>query len=365
MKLILAGIQTLQKQIQLTYNDYNGHLFKGADGATGENGLSAYIHYAYAASKDGSTGFSTTYTGNETYVGWYTDFSPTDSTDYKDYDWQIFKGLDGLNGEDGLTAYIHYAYSTNSNGTAGFSLTYTGVETHVGWYSDYTLEDSKDPTDYKWSLFKGADGANGQDGSDGLPAYIHYAYSTSSNGSTGFSLTYTGVENYIGWYTNFTKADSTNYKDYEWQLFKGADGANGEDGSNGLPAYIHYAYANSSNGSVGFSTTYTGSEKYVGWYTDFTEADSTNYRDYKWALFTGQDGIDGVDGVDGDNGLPAYIHYAYATASNGSVGFTTTYTGVETYVGWYSDFTEADSTNTLIMNGLYLKELTVLMVKMA
>jgi hypothetical protein len=32
----------------------------GADGTDGVNGLPAYIHYAYASSADGQTGFSTT-----------------------------------------------------------------------------------------------------------------------------------------------------------------------------------------------------------------------------------------------------------------------------------------------------------------
>ena len=74
-------------------------------------------------------------------------------------------------------------------------------------------------------------------------------------------MTYTGNETYVGWYTDFTEADSTTYTDYSWALFKGADGATGNDG---LSAYIHYAYATSSNGSTGFSTTYTGNETYVG-----------------------------------------------------------------------------------------------------
>ena len=176
-------------------------------------------------------------------------------------------------------------------------------------------------------MFKGADGANGEDGSNGLSAYIHYAYAMASDGSTGFSTTYTGVEKYVGWYTDFTEADSTTYTDYEWALFTGQDGIDGSDGNDGLAAYIHYAYATASDGSVGFTTTYTGNETYVGWYSDFTEADSDTYTDYEWALFKG------ADGADGENGLTAYIHYAYATSSNGAQGFSTTYTGTERYIG--------------------------------
>jgi hypothetical protein len=130
-------------------------------------------------------------------------------------------------------------------------------------------------------LFKGADGADGKDGADGLNGYVHYAYATNPTGTENFSLTYTGSETYVGWYSDFTEADSTNPSRYEWSLFKGADGADGKDGNDGLPAYIHYAYATNSDGSQGFSLTYTGVEDYVGWYTDFTKTDSTNHTKYE------------------------------------------------------------------------------------
>lgn len=41
---------------------------------------------------------------------------------------------------------------------------------------------------------------------------------------------------------------------------------------------------------------------YIGQYTDFTQADSTNPSDYTWSLIRGNDGKDGQDGKDGTNG---------------------------------------------------------------
>ncbi|WP_423250892.1 hypothetical protein, partial [Lactococcus lactis] len=38
---------------------------------------------------------------------------------------------------------------------------------------------------------------------------------------------------------------------------------------------------------------------YIGQYTDFTQADSTNPSDYTWSLIRGNDGKDGKDGKDG------------------------------------------------------------------
>jgi hypothetical protein len=331
----------------VTYTDYTWSLYRGADGADGSDGtdgLAAYIHYAYATAADGSTGFSTTYVGGETYVGWYTDFTVGDSPTYTDYEWSLFTGsdgIDGADGSDGLAAYIHYAYATNNDGSTGFSTTYTGSETYVGWYTDFNLADSVTNTDYDWSLFTGADGVDGADGADGLSAYIHYAYSTAIDGSAGFSLTYTGAEQYVGFYTDFTATDSTTYTDYQWSLFKGADGANGADGSDGLPSYMHYAYSTAADGSTGFSLSYTGTENYVGFYTNFVLADSTTYTDYEWSIFTG---ADGANGTDGNDGLPSYTHYAYATNATGG-GFSLSWFVGAIYAGWYSDFTFGDSVN--------------------
>ena len=41
---------------------------------------------------------------------------------------------------------------------------------------------------------------------------------------------------------------------------------------------------------------------YIGQYSDFTQADSTNPSDYIWSLIRGNDGKDGKDGKDGTNG---------------------------------------------------------------
>ena len=48
------------------------------------------------------------------------------------------------------------------------------------------------------------------------------------------------------------------------------------------------------------------------------------YTDTGWvtAAGAGADGTDGVDGDPGADGVNAYVHYAYATSSDGSVGFS-------------------------------------------
>ena len=61
----------------------------------------------------------------------------------------------------------------------------------------------------------------------------------------------------------------------------GSNGTNGTNGADGKTTYVHYAYASSSDGSTGFSTTYFTNALYVGTLTDFNQADSQTYTDYK------------------------------------------------------------------------------------
>lgn len=67
---------------------------------------------------------------------------------------------------------------------------------------------------------------------------------------------------------------------------KGDQGIPGKTGADGRTPYLHRAWANSANGRDGFSTTDSTNKRYLGTYTDFTEADSQDPASYKWtALF--------------------------------------------------------------------------------
>lgn len=70
------------------------------------------------------------------------------------------------------------------------------------------------------------------------------------------------------------------------QGLKGDQGIPGKTGADGRTPYLHRAWANSADGRDGFSTTDSINKRYLGTYTDFTEADSQNPAQYKWtALF--------------------------------------------------------------------------------
>ncbi|RND74197.1 Collagen triple helix repeat (20 copies) [Lacticaseibacillus paracasei] len=238
--------------------DYAGHwaLIQGKDGANGvpgakgADGKTSYFHTAWANDVSGQSGFTVSGGDGKKYIGTYSDFTKADSTHPADYNWALFKGADGnvgpkgdqglpgKPGADGRTAYAHFAYANSQDGKNDFSTTDSNRK-YIGFYSDFTSDDSTNPSDYSWSLIKGADGANGKDGvpgkagADGKTSYFHIAYADSSDGRTNFSLDTPGSRKYIGSYTDFTKADSNNPADYSWQLVQGPKGDTGPQGPQG------------------------------------------------------------------------------------------------------------------------------------
>lgn len=60
----------------------------------------------------------------------------------------------------------------------------------------------------------------------------------------------------------------------------GAQGIPGEPGADGKTSYIHFAYADDDKGT-NFSLT-DKNQQYQGYYSDYTEADSTDHTKYKW-----------------------------------------------------------------------------------
>lgn len=127
------------------------------------------------------------------------------------------QGIAGAKGADGRTQYTHIAYADNATG-GGFSQT-DQTKAYIGMYQDFNATDSNNPTAYRWTKWRGSDGAQGvpgKAGADGKTPYIHFAYAESADGRTGFSTSQTGNKRYIGTYTDFTQADSTDPTKYKW-----------------------------------------------------------------------------------------------------------------------------------------------------
>lgn len=62
-----------------------------------------------------------------------------------------------------------------------------------------------------------------------------------------------------------------------------------QDGQNGTSAYVHIAYANSSDGSVDFSLT-DSNRKFIGQYSDSKQYGSEDPTKYRWSVIKGEDG---------------------------------------------------------------------------
>lgn len=180
-------------------------------------------------------------------------------------------GTDGTNGEDGKTSYLHIKYS-NNGGT-----TFTGNNGEdpgawIGVYVDFNINDSNDPSDYKWTKIKGEPGVTGdpgpagKDGVDGLPGIgieVRYCLGTttiyggtSTPGTTrqptGWNLavpTPTEETPYI-WFiqarVNYTSnTDKVGTIEGSWSTptkLSGTNGLNGENGSKGQIIYPEGIY---------------------------------------------------------------------------------------------------------------------------
>lgn len=62
-----------------------------------------------------------------------------------------------------------------------------------------------------------------------------------------------------------------------------------QDGQNGTSAYVHIAYANSSDGRVDFSLT-DSNRKFIGQYSDSKQYGSDDPTKYRWSAIKGEDG---------------------------------------------------------------------------
>lgn len=285
------------------------------------------------------------------------------------------QGIPGKDGKDGKTQYTHIAYANSADGRTDFSVSDSNRE-YIGMYVDFTQNDSTDPKKYAWSKIKGADGAigtPGKPGADGKTPYLHIAYANSADGKTGFSTTDGTNKLYIGQYTDYTQADSTDATKYTWTKIKGEQGERGPQGVPGLqgiqgpkgeqgipgpqgnagatgpqgPAgqstYFHIKYSSVANPTSSSQMTETPST-YIGTYVDSAQADSSDPKKYTWSRFQGlqgPQGTQGIPGTNGTNGKTSYLHIKYS--NDGGKTFTgNSGEDVGTYIGTCVDYNQSD-----------------------
>lgn len=300
---------------------------QGVPGKDGANGVTYYTWIRYADDANGS-GISNNPTGKK-YIGLaYNKVTATESNTPSDYTWSLIQGakgdkgdkgdpgqqgLQGLQGEkgeqgipgtpgangaDGKTSYFHIKYAPVQNPTAA-QMTETPSD-YIGTYVDYTQADSTDPSKYTWARFKGLQGADGSqgipgtNGADGKTSYLHIKYSndggkTLTPATGGLAIGETPGD-YIGQYTDFTQADSTDVTKYTWSKIKGDQGVPGAKGADGTQYWTWIKYSDNADGT-GMYDTPNALTKYIGIAVNkTTQTESNNKADYTWSQFKGDDG---------------------------------------------------------------------------
>lgn len=276
---------------------------KGEQGIPGNPGKTLYTWIRYADNANGD-GISNSPTG-KAFIGFaYNKETATESNIPSDYTWSDIKGEQGVKGDkgdDGTQYYTWIKYSDNASGSGMYDTPKTTTQ-YIGIAVNKTSPtESNTPTDYTWSKFKGdkgdqgPQGIPGADGADGRTSYFHIKYSSKANPTSAADMTETPSE-YIGTYVDYTAADSTDPSDYTWSRFQGIQGEKGDQGipgtsgADGKTYYLHIAYANSADGSQGFSTTDSTNKLYIGQYTDTTQDDSPDHKKYSWTKIKGDTG---------------------------------------------------------------------------
>ncbi|MCO4536188.1 hypothetical protein Si102_01941 [Streptococcus infantarius subsp. infantarius] len=325
------------------------------------------------------------------YIGQYTDFTQADSTNPSDYTWSLIRGndgKDGANGKDGIAGKdgvglldTAIAYTIGTSGTtaptSGWQTSVPPLQTgkYLWTRTIWTYTDNTNETGYTTSYIAkdgndGNDGIAGKDGVGILDTAITYQAGTS--GTTAPTSTWSSqvpsVPNgqYLWTKTVWNYTDGTSETGYSvakmgdqgpqgpqgpqgiqgLQGPKGDQGIQGPRGADGKTQYTHIAYADDAAGG-GFSQT-DQNKAYIGMYVDFTATDSTDPTKYKWSKWQGdkgETGAQGVPGPKGDDGKTPYLHIAYANSADGLTDFSTSNSGNKRYLGTYTNYTQADSTD--------------------
>lgn len=195
---------------------------QGAPGVKGADGTSYYVHFAYAESADGQTGFSTTITAGKSYIGTCTTTSATKPTTYSSYTWVKTQGDKGDKGDDGVgisSVTEHYAVSTSSStAPTTWSSTPPTMSTTNKYLWNYETLAFTDQTtlDTKKRVI-GVYGDTGQTGSAGKGISSVTNYYLASASSTGVTTSTTG------WTTTVQSVSATKKNLWNYEVIKYTD----------------------------------------------------------------------------------------------------------------------------------------------
>ena len=278
---------TSETGYQKTYIAKDGN--DGNDGIAGKDGVGIKsTTITYASSTSGTTkptsGWSsaipTVSAGN--FLWTKTVWTYTDNTSETGY--SVAKmGETGATGNGIANTVITYGLSTSettepATWASNMPVLVKGMYLWTRTVQIYT--NGKSTTSYQKGYIAkdGAQGLPGTPGKDAQTQYTHIAYADNATGG-GFSLT-DNTKAYWGMYQDFNAANSNDPTKYKWSKWKGDQGLPGKPGSDGKTPYIHFAYADDNKGT---NLSFTDkNQQYQGYYSDYTEANSSDYKKYTW-----------------------------------------------------------------------------------
>lgn len=124
-----------------------------------------------------------------------------------------------------------------------------------------------------------ADGSNGSDGVGVKSTEVTYTSSTSGTtkptSGWGTDIPSVPAGSFLWTKTAWTYTDDTSETSYSVSKM-------GENGEAGKTTYPHWAYADNSTGTVGFSLTDSSNKQYQGYYSDYYQTASTDPTKYTW-----------------------------------------------------------------------------------
>ncbi|MDV2619182.1 collagen-like protein, partial [Lactococcus lactis] len=228
-------------------------------------------------------------------------------------------GIPGQPGADGKTPYFHTAWSYSVDGTNGFTTVYpnlnlalgtknsvsvtgdAGTSTATSLYTlrDYLVNIAKLNQSFTFSYDWEATGSN-------ISGVFFLKFLTSSGLPILGSTTTTALSS-----TNTKGHSSLSGAITQQMLDLGTGNKNIYLRQNNVPKTVKITISNLKMEFGSTATPYMPSSSeattadwpsYIGQYTDFTQADSTNPSDYTWSLIRGNDGAAGPQGPQGPTG---------------------------------------------------------------
>lgn len=176
--------------------------------------------------------------------------------------------------QDGTVTYSQAACITGSTGEDGVSPTATVSK--ANGVTTITITDKNGTHTQK--VTDGIDGTPGTSGVDGKTSYFHVKYSN-DGGKTFTGNSGETVGDWLGTYTDFTKADSTDVSAYTWSKIKGDTGAAGKGVKSIVPQYYLSTSKTAQTGGTWATTQpawqpnhYIWTRSYITWSDSTTSA---------------------------------------------------------------------------------------------